>query len=270
MISLPNSLLDILRTFIDMGFIFILIYVSYKFLKNTRAIPVIVGLLILMLISAIAKKTNMATLVWAFESLSGYFIIAFLVALQPEIRKVLYRLGEVGWVPTFFRAHSMNVDEIIDAISQMKEDKTGALIVFTNSISLAQHIEGGVELHARISKELLLSIFYGENPLHDGAVIIQNNRILLAATYLPMSNSSQLKRTHGARHRAGLGISEETDSFVIIVSEQRRKVSVAFLGILLENIDFIELKNILTIFSNGTLKEKWTDLSSKRLEGKNL
>ena len=269
MISLPNTIPDIIRITTDIFAIFILSYISYKLLRNTRAIPVIFGLLLLLGISVIAKKFNLETLEWAFESLSSYFIIAFLVALQPEIRKVFYRLGDVGFIATFLNTHNIDITEIISAITIMKEEKTGALLVIDSNLTVSQHIDAGVELNARLSKELLLSIFYGENPLHDGAVIIQKNKIVFAAAYLPLSQSEQLKKTHGSRHRAGLGIAEESDAFVIIVSEQRKKVSIAFMGILWENIENKELENILITFMNGKLRENWGTLFEMRNSSSN-
>ena len=220
----PSSFSDGLSSILDILIIAILIYYAYQWLKDTRAVPVVIGLMILTGISILARLFQLETLEWLFDALSAYMIIAIIVTLQPEMRRIFYRIGKIGWLNYFFQARrNININPIIKAVSQMKKEKIGALIILLNQIDLNQLKEGGIELDAKISKELLVSIFYGENPLHDGAILIENDKILYVATYLPMSTSPQLKKTHGARHRAALGIAEESDALAIIVSEEKKK-----------------------------------------------
>ncbi len=235
-------------------------YYFYRLLRHTRAVPVLIGLSILFIFAWSARILDLETITWLFEVFSSYFIIGILITLQPEMRRFFYRIGEAGWIRQFYNASKVNTEEIILAVNSMCEDGLGALIVILNKTGLEQMIELGVSLKAQLSKELLTTIFYGKSPLHDGAVIVKGEEIISASTYLPLSNSSQIKRSHGARHRAGLGISEESDALVIIVSEEKKRISIAFAGTLEENTDIETLRFLLDAFNHNTLNEKWTSI----------
>ena len=262
-----SDLIDILDIFIVAA----ILYYIYVLLRHTKGVPVLIGLGILLGIALVAQVSNLEALSWLFEILSNYFVIAILVILQPEMRRFFYRVGEGSWLRNFYTVTKINIEEILSAVSHMYAERTGSLIVIANKIDLEQILEGGVTLHAKLSKELLLSIFHGDNPLHDGAVCISGDLIASASTYLPLSNSNQLKKTHGARHRAGLGITEDSDAFVIIVSEKRKKISIAFSGYLVENIELNILRSLLLAFNENRLNEEWNSMfeGSKRPVQKN-
>ncbi|MDH5719472.1 MAG: diadenylate cyclase CdaA [Spirochaetia bacterium] len=246
-----------LRSLIDIVLVSFLIYQIYRLLSHSRALPVLIGVVVFIILSLISQWFKLDTLSWLFESISGYLIIAIIVILQPELRRAFYRLGHVNIYKLISTQKDIPVEEVSQACLLMAEDKIGALLVLLKKSSVKQISESGISMQANISKELLVSIFYGENPLHDGAVIIEGEHVISAATYLPLSSSSRLKKTHGARHRAGLGITEESDVLSIIVSEETGKISVCFLGKMEESVNGIKLKSILASFNTGRLKDEW-------------
>ena len=237
-----------------------IMYYFYRLLRHTRAVPVLIGLLILFIFAWSVRISHLETITWLFEVFSSYFIIGILITLQPEMRRFFYRIGEAGWIRQFYHVPKINTGEIILAVGTMCEDGLGALIVILNKTGLEQMTEVGVPLKAQLTKELLTTIFYDKSPLHDGAVIIKGEQIISASTYLPLSHSSRIKKSHGARHRAGLGISEESDALVIIVSEEKKRISIAFSGKLEENIGIETLQLLLDTFNNNELNEKWASI----------
>jgi len=256
---------SVVRNIIDIFLVFIFIYYIYKLIRHTRATPVIMGMTILFVISIVSKFLKLETVTWIFEGFSAYVLIAIIVILQPELRRLFYRLGETRLYRLLFQTRNVPIEEILQACQQMMEDKTGALMVIVNHIGLRHLAEGGIPLQANLTRELLISIFYGENPLHDGAVIIEGSQVISAATYLPLSTSNQLKKTHGARHRAGLGISEESDALSIVVSEEKKKISLCYMGEIRENVDPVKLKSLLTAFNNDRLNNEWQSQFGSKL-----
>ena len=254
------SLLDIL----DILVVASIAYFLYRLLRHTKAVPVLIGVLTLFAVALGANLIGLEMISWLFEVFSNYFIIALLITLQPEMRRFLYRIGEATWVRKFYHTSKVDAEAIIQSLIALRAEKVGALMVILNKTGMDQISEAGVPLRAQLSKELLTSIFYGKNPLHDGAVIIKGEEILSASTYLPMSNSSQIKKTHGARHRAGLGISEESDALVIILSEEKIKVSLAFLGNLEEDVSVYTLRFLLSAFNKNILNERWESIFGTR------
>lgn len=255
-----SSYTSYIRNLIDIFLVALFIYYIYKLIRHTRATPVIIGMAILFVVSLFSRLLGLETVTWIFEGFSAYVLIAIIVILQPELRRLFYRLGETRLYRLLFQTRNIPIDEIFQASLQMMEEKTGALMVIVNHIGLRHLSEGGIALQANLSRELLLSIFYGENPLHDGAVLIEGQQIISAATYLPLSSSSRLKKTHGARHRAGLGISEESDALSLVVSEEKKQISLCYMGEIRENVDPIKLKSLLTAFNNDKLTEEWQSI----------
>ena len=261
-----NQILELIDflDILDISIVTIIIYSLYRLLHHTRAVPVLIGLSILFIIARATKALQLETISWLFEVFSNYFIIGVLITLQPEMRRLFYRIGEGGWIRNFYNTSKVNAEEIILGASSILEKELGALIVIFNKTGLDQITEAGIPLGAQLSKELLITIFYDKNPLHDGAVIIKGGKIISASTYLPLSNSSKIKQTHGARHRAGLGISEESDALVIILSEEKKEISVAFSGNLQENISIETLRYLLIAFNNNQLNEQWISRFQKK------
>ena len=244
---------------IDVLEIVILAFVIYHvalWIKNTRAWTLLKGIIVLLACYVIAYILGMNVIVWIFERTISIGITALMIVFQPELRRALEELGQKNIVSTLipfddtrnqnerFSEHSIN--EIVKATVEMAKVKTGALIIIEKDIDLSEYERTGIELDSTISSQLLINIFEHNTPLHDGAVIIRGDRIVSATCYLPLSDNMGLSKELGTRHRAGVGISEVTDSLTIIVSEETGRISVAVGGKLLRNIDGDLLKKKLT------------------------
>lgn len=249
----PRDLLDILL-------VTLVVYYGYRLVRQSRAVPILGGVAIFLALTVISHRAQLETLSWLFDSISAYFVVGILVVLQPELRRLFYQIGQARWYRTLIQVQQVPVDEITSACRQLSESKFGALIAIVNKVGLKQYSESGVPILGRVTRELLHAIFYGKNPLHDGAVIIEGQNVIAAACYLPMSTSNEIKRSYGARHRAALGLSEDSDALVIVVSETNGRIALAFLGEVKENIDQARLRKILIAFNQNRLSEEWRAL----------
>lgn len=235
---------------IDLLEIVILAFVIYHvalWIKNTRAWTLLKGIIVLLACYVIAYILGMNVIVWIFERTISIGITALMIVFQPELRRALEELGQKKIVSTLIpfddtrnqneRFSERSINEIVKATVEMAKAKTGALIIMEKDIDLSEYERTGIELDSTISSQLLVNIFEHNTPLHDGAVIIRGDRIVSATCYLPLSDNMGLSKELGTRHRAGVGISEVTDSLTIIVSEETGRISVAVGGKLLRNID---------------------------------
>lgn len=233
-----------------------LIYHIVKWVKNTRAWALVKGIAVIMVFWLISYILSLNVILWIITNTISVGIIAVVIIFQPEFRKALEQLGKknlVRSIITFddskdrnekFSDHSVN--EIIRATFELARTKTGALIVIEQDTPLNEFESTGIYIDSLISSELLINIFEHNTPLHDGAVILRGNRITAATCYLPLSDNMQLSKDLGTRHRAGIGISEVTDSLTVIVSEETGKVSIAKEGKLVRNVDGDYLRSKLT------------------------
>ena len=213
---------------IDILAVAVIIYQVLQIVRGTRAAHILVGILTVFVAYQIALRTGLEALRSLLASLAPYTAIAIIVLFQSEIRRTLARLGRKRLFGGYARPES--TDEILLALSALSRDRTGGLIVIERDIGLRTFIESGVRLDSQISRDLLLSIFLPGTALHDGAVIVQKDRIAAAACFLPLSVSPMVASTMGTRHRAGIGITEETDCLALIVSEETGKISIAAFG----------------------------------------
>jgi len=213
---------------IDILAVAVIIYQVLQIVRGTRAAHILVGILTVFIAYQIALRTGLEALRTILASLAPYTAIAIIVLFQSEIRRTLARLGRKRLFGGYARPES--TDEILLALSALSRDRTGGLIVIERDIGLRTFIESGVRLDSQISRDLLLSIFLPGTALHDGAVIVQKDRIASAACFLPLSVSPTVVSTMGTRHRAGIGITEETDCLSLIVSEETGKISIAAFG----------------------------------------
>jgi diadenylate cyclase len=208
-----------------------LIYQFILIVRGRRAAHVMTGLWILVVVYLISVWAKLELLRTVLAALAPYTAIALIVMFQSEIRRMLSRLGRSRWLGLGGQLERREmVDEIILAIQQMAEWKTGALIVLEREIGLRTFIESGVALDAAISRDLLCAIFHPGGALHDGAVIVQGDRVAAAACFLPLTVNPALLRRQGTRHRAAIGITEETDAIAVVVSEETRQISIASRG----------------------------------------
>lgn len=234
--------LDIL----DIALMSIILYRLLLIVKGTKAAQMMIGLTILLLASLASRYLELFTIDWLVQSFWAQIVIAMIVLFQPEIRRALAHIGEAQFLNFASAEELKSLEEIVRAAVSLANRKIGALIVIERDTSLKDFVEIGTSLDARVSKELLLSIFHPTSPIHDGAVIIKGNRVAAAGCFLPITLSSELSKALGTRHRAGIGLTEETDAFAIIVSEETGLISVGLGGKIEEKIDMGTLRDMLT------------------------
>ncbi len=243
-----------IRDLIDIVIVWLLFYWAYSYLRGTRALQVLKGFVVLLLVSVLSQVLGLNTLNWILRTVWAAWAIAILILFQPELRRLLAQLGQFH-LSKFHHAGYISFNslkEITRAVSVFQREAIGALIVFERRASVEDLASAGLRLDARISYEILYSIFHPSSPLHDGAVLIKEDRIVMASAILPLSSKST--QGHGTRHRAALGITEETDALAVVVSETSREISVAVSGELrkLKGTDELEtiLKTYLMVGSN--------------------
>jgi len=233
----------------------VLLYYIFKWVHNTRAWSLLKGLAVILIFIIIANIFHMDTILWLSGNVLQFAVIAFIVVLQPELRKALELLGKSNFFGSFsifgqqINSREITEDsirEIVRACSQMSRVRTGALIVIENKESLERIDETGIKVDAEVTSQLIINIFEKNTPLHDGAVTIRGNRISAATCYLHLSESQFISKELGTRHRAGIGISEEADCVAIIVSEETGRIAVAHDGQLERNLSEEALKSFLT------------------------
>lgn len=219
------------RSVIDILLVAALIYYILRLVRGTRAAPMLLGVAFLGVVFYVAHIANLRTLDWLIGTMLPYSIFALIVIFANEIRHALARLGRnLAWSPTVQTSASDAFDDIVLAANLFSQNQTGALIVIEREIGLRTYAESGVPLDARLSYDLLATIFRPSAPLHDGAVIVQRDRVAAAACFLPLSMNPLLSTQLGTRHRAGIGITEETDAISVIVSEETGAISIAVGG----------------------------------------
>lgn len=256
---------------VEMLIITFLIYHILVWIKNTRAWSLLKGLIVIVVFIFVAVVFEMTTILWIVKNALPTAIIAVVVILQPELRKALEELGRKNIITSIIPFEAVRtteeglfsdrtINEIAKACVEMGRVKTGALIVVEQKQSLAEYERTGIDVDAILTSQLIINIFEHNTPLHDGAVIVRGNRITSATCYLPLSDNMALSKDLGTRHRAGVGISEATDSMTIIVSEETGKISVAYGGNLERNLDGEALKERLR-----TIQNKPEEESKKRI-----
>jgi diadenylate cyclase len=229
-----------LTSIIDIVIVAFLLYQSLLVVRGTRAGHILIGILMMVFLYGVAVWAGLEALRSLLSFIVPYLGLAIIVLFQSEIRRTLARIGRKRWFSAGFRAPE-SIHEIVLAVEQLASQKTGALVVLERDIGLRTFVESGVRMDALISRDLLLSIFQPGLPLHDGAAIVQKDRIAAAACFLPLTTSPTLSRTLGTRHRAAIGITEETDCLSIVVSEETGRISVAAFGEIASGIPLAEL-----------------------------
>jgi len=241
---------------LDIALVSILIYRLLFFIKGTKAVQMLIGLGVLLIASFISTYSGLYTIDWIIQSFWAQIVIALIVLFQPEIRRALAQMGETPFLQSFTSAEELkSLEEIVKATVALANRKIGALIAIERETSLGDFVEIGTPLDAKVTREILLSIFHPSSPIHDGAVVIRGNRIVAAGCFLPITLKSEVDKSMGTRHRAGLGLTEETDAVVIVVSEETGIISMAISGKLDTHIDM------------GTLRDKLTDMFTVQKKG---
>lgn len=242
------SLLTV-RNLLDIALVFTIVYVVLKLLRGTRAVPTIVGIVILALLYWLSVAEDLATLEFVLRSAVLYIGVAIIVLFQSEIRQALIFFANRLRFPILKRQRGQFggsvYDEIVLAATTLATEKIGALIVIERNIGLRNFVDAGVQIDARISYDLLVTIFNPATPLHDGAVIIQNERIAAASVFLPLTKNPNVSRELGTRHRAAIGITEGSDAISIVVSEESGSITYVEAGNIRRNLDPQQLRRLL-------------------------
>ncbi|MCK4756156.1 diadenylate cyclase CdaA [candidate division WOR-3 bacterium] len=231
---------------IDVIVVAFLLYQFFKFVKGTKATPILIGLAVFFIVSFISRWLDLKAFSWIMRSVLAVWVVAFVIVFQPEIRNVLARIGRQRTIKFFLKVEEPpTIGEIVDAVKKMSEDKIGALILIQRSIGLMDIIDTGVRIDAQVNSSLLRTIFFPDTPLHDGACVIQGDTLVAAGCVLPLSENPDLGGRYGLRHRAALGISEQSDALCIVVSEETGKISFASKSKLVTKVDIETLKRSL-------------------------
>jgi diadenylate cyclase len=215
---------------IDIAIIAFVIYKIYTMISGTRAIQVVRGLVLIILAAWLSRFLRLETVSWLLNQIIQFAAIALIILFQPELRRMLTRVGQNRFLNLLFKDTTDIIDVLARSVEELSNKKIGALLVLEATVGLRNYIETGVRLDALLSTELIFSIFRKESPLHDGAVIIRGDRVVAAKCILPLTEHHEALDGYGTRHLAALGLAEETDALVIAVSEQTAKISMAWQG----------------------------------------
>jgi diadenylate cyclase len=225
----------------------VLIYRLLILVKGTRSAQMYVGLLIIVLIALAAREFDLIAIKWIAESLKTVWLIAFVILFQPELRHALAQFGRTRYFRSFLRGDNYGVlGEVVRAVETLARDRHGALIVLERNVGLRNFADTGTRMDAKVSAELLVTLFSPGSPLHDGAVILREDTVLAASCILPLSANPRSATALGTRHRAALGLSEESDAAVIVISEETGAISVAYRGVLRQGLNEGELRSELS------------------------
>lgn len=244
------------RDLVDILIVGLVIYYLLLLIRGTRAVQMVMGLLLAVGAYYVARLLQLVTLETILENFFIFLPFAVIVLFQHEIRRALAKFGRNAlWGKTGSAEVESAFNEVVLAATALARRRTGALIVIERAVGLRNYIENGIELDSRLSFDLLINVFHPDTPLHDGAVIVQQDRIAAAACFLPLTLNPELSKDLGTRHRAALGITEESDALAVIVSEETGKISLAYDGQLLRGLDAQSLRHTLYKGLLGELPE---------------
>ena len=233
---------------LDIGIITFLVYRLLQILRGSRAMQMVAGLAVIMLAYVASRALGLFTLNWILDNFLGSIILVIIVIFQSDIRRAL---TQVGVAPLFGTAERMvesreaMIDEIAQAAMTLAERKIGGLVVLEREVGLNEYMEIGTRLDARVSRELIVSVFLPHSPIHDGALVVQKGRVTAVRCLLPLSANPNLRKTWGTRHRAALGVTEETDAVAVVISEQEGTISLVVSGNVTENVNDVRLRGAL-------------------------
>ncbi len=237
---------DLWRPALEVLILAVLIYYTSRFLRGTRGWPVVIGFVVVLLaLALVTTLLDLQVLRWLLGTFSAFFAVAVLIIFQPELRRLL---AELGNLPLFATTHEKreSIEVVIQTCERLSEVKIGALIAIEQSIQLQEAVESGVPVDCEATPEMLEAIFFPNNAIHDGGVILKGDRIAYAACIFPLTQRQDLNKSLGTRHRAAIGLSEETDAIVVVVSEETGMISHAYKGQLVRGVTLEELRSFLT------------------------
>ncbi len=247
--TLDISSLDLIRIIIEVILLAVIYYVILLFISGSRTVQLLKGLLLIIALLILTQQLGLSTVSWIITKILPLSVLALLIIFQPELRRGLARLGQFG---AALREEKV-LDEIIKAVTVLSKKKIGALIAIEREVGLRPYIESGIPLSSKVTSELINTIFMPNTPLHDGGIVIEGDTIASAGCLFPLSQDPRLSKTMGMRHRAAIGLSEETDAVVIAVSEETGAISLAITGKLTRDLD---KENLLKSLENSFGRDK--------------
>ncbi|MFV0387831.1 MAG: diadenylate cyclase CdaA [Pyrinomonadaceae bacterium] len=266
-----------LRTFVDIAVVFAIVYVLLKLLRGTRAVPMVAGMGLVAFLYWLSISQELPTLEFVLREAIFYIGILIIVLFQSEIRQALIYFGNRIRFPLMLRQRKPSggtiYDELVLAMTTLSSSRTGALIILERSVGLRNFIDAGVQLDANINYDLLVTIFNPSTPLHDGAVIIRNDRVAAASCFLPLTKNPNISRELGTRHRAAIGVTEGSDAIALVVSEETGLISFIENGTLQRHLDAIRLRKLLyealgiTNPETAEVSNSEKNLSEKKIRG---
>ena len=251
-----SALYDYARPVLDVAILAILFYKIYKLLLKTQAVQLIKVAGFLIVVYGISVLLKLSTLQWLLQIMAPGLFIAVAIVFQPELRKIIIRLGQGELFSSDSNPWQGLLEAVVNAAEILSGERRGMLVVFPRQTNLKNIIDTGTRLNADVSSALIVTVFKFDTPLHDGAMIIQNNRIVAAGCFLPLSEQSDIKKSFGTRHRAALGISEQSDAVILVVSEESGAISLAFDGRIYYDLSSIEVtRKLKELLDKGAKKD---------------
>lgn len=243
-----------LRVAIDISIVFYAIYRVLLLIRGTRAVQMLIGLFLVGVAYFASRSFQLTTMSWLLENFLSSFVLLLIIVFQADIRRALVHFGRRSFLDRSSRREAVfSIEEVTRAASRMSQNRIGAIIALERTGDLTDYVQEGVRVDARVSRELLLAMFHTRSPIHDGAVVIQQGRIAAAGVFLPLTVNPSVSKALGTRHRAAIGLSEEVDAVVVVVSEESGKISMVTEGQITRDLDPPTLRKVLTsLFSRST------------------
>ena len=262
------SIYELIRPFLDIALLAFIIYKGYELLEKTQALPLVKGAGFLALVYGIAFLLNLTTIRWVLTLIAPGLFIAIAIVFQPELRKIFMRLGQTD----FFRPNAIvnigKLDAVVTAAELLSQQKRGMLVVFPRRVNIKNIVDTGTKINAEISSSLIVAIFAFDGPLHDGAMIIQNAKITAASCLLPLSERQDIRKNFGTRHRASLGMAEQSDAVILVVSEESGAISLAYDAKLYYDLSTAEVTlKLMDLLDKGSRKETIQSSEQKDASG---
>jgi len=250
------SVYEYIRPVLDIVLLAFILYKGYELLEKTQALPLVKGTGFLFLVYGIAWLLNLTTLRWVLTIIAPGLFIAIAIVFQPELRKIVLRLGQTEFFKPNAIANIGKLDAVVTAAELLSEKRRGMLVVFPRKINLKNIIDTGTKINAEISSSLIVAIFEFDGPLHDGALVIHGGKIISAGCFLPLSERQDIRKNFGTRHRASLGMAEQSDAVVLIVSEETGAISLAYDSKLYYDLSSAEVtRKLMELLDKGSRKE---------------
>jgi diadenylate cyclase len=256
-----NYIYNLVKPVLDVGILAFLLYKIYDFLVKTQAMQLVKGAGLLALIYGVAVLFGLTTLQWILRTLAPGLLVAIAIVFQPELRKIFMRLGQGDIFRPDTKPRIGQLEAVVTAAEILSQERRGALVVFSRKINVRNIIDTGTRMNADISSPLIVAVFEFDGPLHDGAMIIQNGRIAAAGCFLPLSEQQEIRKSFGTRHRAALGMSEQSDAVILVVSEETGAVSLAVDSKIYYDLSTLEVtRKLKDLLDRGARRESVSGL----------